>query len=375
MKFSLLCATLASTLLLAEHIDEEEVREYEDISPQPAPSLSTTTTTTEPAEFEFQPWFTGPLLTPSGHVVPAGFINFEPYVFMNVQTGVYDGDWRQHDIDNFYNLNFQFPFFLGLTDWMDILVVPQFSWNYTDHVQDTVFNDFIVELDFQLLMDKPENNYPGIKFFVQEIFPTGTYQRRNPAKLTCDIGGSGSYQTTVGFVITRTFNPWCNNYLPMRLNVFYTIPSHVHVVGFNAYGGVADTNGTVIPGQGFGFLYGMEYNFDQNWAFALDVVGIWGTKTRFRGVSSVNNMNSPSSTQFSLAPAIEYNFSQALGIIGGVQFTVAGRNTSRNINAVFALNYFGPITGKPSGEFQEIDQGGGGGGGQGPGGGGHGGGR
>ncbi len=36
------------------------------------------------------PWFTGPLLAPSAHVVPGGYINLEPYLFYTVTTGAYE---------------------------------------------------------------------------------------------------------------------------------------------------------------------------------------------------------------------------------------------------------------------------------------------
>jgi hypothetical protein len=48
----------------------------------------------------------------------------------------------------------------------------------------------------------------------------------------------------------------------------------------------------------------------------------------------------PSSSQYSLAPAIEYNWSQNIGLIGGVWFTVAGQNISQFNSIVIALNYY-----------------------------------
>jgi hypothetical protein len=44
------------------------------------------------------------------------------------------------------------------------------------------------------------------------------------------------------------------------------------------------------------------------------------------------------SAYFSLAPAIEYNWSDYVGIITGAWFTIAGRNALTFISSVTALN-------------------------------------
>jgi len=45
-----------------------------------------------------------------------------------------------------------------------------------------------------------------------------------------------------------------------------------------------------------------------------------------------------SSEVFTLAPAVEYNWSSSMGVIVGTVFTAAGRNASANIVPVAAIN-------------------------------------
>jgi hypothetical protein len=45
-------------------------------------------------------------------------------------------------------------------------------------------------------------------------------------------------------------------------------------------------------------------------------------------------------TQYSLAPAIEYNWNIDLGVISGVWFTFAGKNAEAFASWVTALNYY-----------------------------------
>ncbi|MES2200172.1 MAG: hypothetical protein V4489_08405, partial [Chlamydiota bacterium] len=52
--------------------------------------------------FEKGPWFTGPLLAPSGKTVKPGSANIDVYVNENVYRGKYDDDWKAHSTPNFY---------------------------------------------------------------------------------------------------------------------------------------------------------------------------------------------------------------------------------------------------------------------------------
>lgn len=49
------------------------------------------------------------------------------------------------------------------------------------------------------------------------------------------------------------------------------------------------------------------------------------------------NSHAGSSVGFALAPAIEYNFTTNVGLIAGIEFSVAGRNTSSYIAPQIAL--------------------------------------
>jgi hypothetical protein len=49
-------------------------------------------------------------------------------------------------------------------------------------------------------------------------------------------------------------------------------------------------------------------------------------------------VDSGSSWRFGLAPAIEYNFTSAIGVIVGARWFAAGRNTGASITPVAAIN-------------------------------------
>ncbi len=110
--------------------------------------------------------------------------------------------------------------------------------------------------------------------------------------------------------------------------------------GLNVYGGNTSTRGTAYPGNNFSVNVGLEYSLSQPWTLALDLLYIYQAKNRFSGHDGGTPMTSPSSASYSLAPAIEYNFSDKIGLIGGSWFTVAGRNTAQYINWILALNIY-----------------------------------
>lgn len=317
------------------------------------------------------PWFTGPLLAPSAHVVPIGYINIEPYVFYTVTTGAYDSDWNSISTPNVTVANFQFLFYLGLTEWADILFAPQASWNSTMGTSSASFGDFSAELDLQVYENREDRFSPSVKFYVREIFPTGKYDRGNPDKFGTDIGGEGTFCTSFGFVLSMLHEfPKCH-FLNWRFNPFYAIPTKVHVKGINFYGGAPNTKGTVTPEMQFGAIFAVEYTLSKHWVFSVDLEGIYGTKRSFKGfpgtVPEAPNtpliLSRPDSLAFSIAPALEYNFNASFGIIAGSWFTFAGKNAPKFYSAVIAINYYGPLSPEtPKKGFRTHGGGGGGGG-------------
>ncbi len=300
------------------------------------------------------PWFTGPLLAPSGHVVPVGYMNLEPYVFVSDTFGEYNKHWHAESEPTIIGVNPLVFLQIGLTDWMDIQIAPQLIYNHSQGRSSTHFGDLPIGFDIQLLEDKPDNWYPAIKLTLRESFPTGKYQHLNPNKHGTDESGSGSYITNIGLVIARLFHLGGIYYFNARLSNFYNIAAPVHIKGFNAYGGGFGTSGKAHPGQSLNTIIGLEITLAQHWAFALDIANLYSGKTTFSGnkgrtaAGTPAIVGDPSSDQVSLAPAIEYNFNSSVGIIAGAWFSVAGKNSAEFATGVIAINWYTGIKPKSS---------------------------
>lgn len=311
---------------------------------EPAPKTEPVKQTAPIFPFEL-PWFTGPLLAPSGHVIPVGHANIEPYVFANVNTGFYDSHWSSHDTKNFYNVNTQIPIQVGILPRVDFAFDPQFSWNHIDGASHWAYNDMPFAFDLQLYYDTPDKWTPAIKLSFRAVAPLGKYQKLDPKDKGTDAGGGGTWSPGIGLTFSNLLHFTGVHFLASRLAFSYSVPNSVHVKGLNAYGGGHHTYGTVYPGPSFSADLGLEYTLARHWALALDVLYVHSNHTRFSGHKGktdgvTNVIGAPSSEQFSLAPAIEYNFNNNYGIIAGVWFSVAGRNTAEFINGVVAFNIF-----------------------------------
>lgn len=286
------------------------------------------------------PWFTGPLLCPSGHVVAEGHQNYEPYLYWIQENGVYDKHWAPHTTPNYTSVLLQGAFQFGILPGTEFDVAPQFYYNYTKHASDWRVGDLPVTLAFQLLKDTKEVWYPAVKLRIAANVPIGKYDRLAAKKEQTDVGGNGNWAPSVGLVLVRTVHFTGEHYLSIRyfLSNTFTVPVHVH--GLSAYGGTTHTHGRVYPGNKTTTILAFEYSMTQSWALALDMDYTYQCKTRFSGHSGGVAPKSPSSTQFSLAPAIEYNWSANLGVIAGGWFTAFGRNTSRFGGGIVAVNIY-----------------------------------
>lgn len=289
------------------------------------------------------PWFTGPLLAPSGQTIPPGHWNFEPYVYVVANTGHYGHDWKSTQIDTFWNNYFQPSIQVGINSWLDFSFNPTLFYNYNSKqgAAKWAFGDMPIAFDIQLYRydGKVTDWIPAVKLTLKETLPLGKYQNLNPKKGGTDVGGLGSWQTSVVLVFGNLFYLGGTHFMTWRTALQYTLPAPVHVKNLNAYGGGRGTRGTVYPAQNVQIDTAIEVNLSRNWAFAMDFLGSWSGKTRFKG-RATGPVKAPPSAQFSLAPALEYNWSAEIGLIFGAWFTIAGRNAPQFFDGVFAFNYY-----------------------------------
>lgn len=297
------------------------------------------------------PWMTGPILAPAGHVVPGGHTNYEPYLFVTDAFGIYNNRGNVHSVPRSVKTSPTMVLTQGLASFMDLQIIAAYNFNNNKRanrgaVSYNGWADPSVMLGFQALTQQKGTWMPDLRVTLIETFPAGRYQNLNPSRPGVEANGGGSYQTGIGLNFQKTVLLPNKRFLRTRLDFTYTMPASTHVTGFNSYGGGFGTSGTVNLGNKFNVDLGLEYTLTQHWVPALDVSYSHQDTTTFSGRRGVTATGMPARIGslkggvLSLAPAIEYNFSAALGIIGGAWFSVYGRNNAEFAGAAFALNYY-----------------------------------
>ncbi len=290
----------------------------------------------------FNPWYTGPLITPSAAMMPPGFGNVQPYFFLGGAYARFNQDRDSVSLPhNLYSAQVSVVIFTGITKSVDFLIMPSGTLNWEKDPEKRNgfgggFNDFSATLGFCIT---PETLYvPAMKFTIAQTFPTGKYQKLTHNGLGLNATGGGSYQTQFGFTTSKVI--WWLYEHPMNLRAFigYTIETTVHVEDFNSYGGALGTRGTVHPGNTLSSDLGIEWSFTERWVAALDIVYVAQNQTKFNG-RTLAPVGGGYNDNLSLAPALEYNWNENLGVIAGVQFSVYGRNSLNFAKGQFSLTY------------------------------------
>ncbi len=289
-------------------------------------------------------WFTGPLLCPSYSVVTGGAYDIEPYLFVNLVTGNYDNHWDAHSQDTFIQTYFYILTQIGLTDYMDVSLSPQFFYQSQSNYTAANIGDLPLELDFALLTEHLETWKPGIRLALRANAPIAPYRKLSPGNPTVEAIGSGSWKPALALTIGKQFHLGGYRFIAFRAFFNGQFRNKVSVRGFHAYGGGYNTRGRVTLNAQYTGIASFEYSFTRHWVFALDTQWQHNNRITFKGRpgtakdGSVANNTSPSSDQFSIAPGFEYNFNANVGFIGGVWWTLLGRNAQRFVTPTFALN-------------------------------------
>jgi hypothetical protein len=293
----------------------------------------------------FIPWYTGSLQAPGATNVPPGLGFIQPYVYLTENYASFDSERKSRSLSSsLVSLNPSASLQFGITDNLDIAIGNLQGFVNWQHGQSGGgFGDINVSLGFPICFETI--HVPAMRFIIREIFPTGQFNYLNSNGYNLSATGGGSYQTYFGLSLSKTTFWRSQHPLRLRLAATYTIPSCVCVHGFNTYGGGYKTNAKVRPGNIFFGDIAFELSLTQRWVLASDFVYTFTNETTYSGYAGVKGDGSPASLgsgysdSISIAPALEYNWSENLGIIGGVWFSVYGRNSLNFVSGVFSVAY------------------------------------
>ncbi|SEV91225.1 hypothetical protein [Luteibacter sp. 329MFSha] len=287
--------------------------------------------------------FTGPLVTPAVNSMPAGMVNIEPYLIHTNTRGSYTnaGDRKERD-PTVRQWQLAVPMSYALTDTSFVQLTLNASRTSGDGLHTDGMRMGDTSVRFQQRLRAPDADGGGLVLAIAaaQRLPTGAYHHldTNPLNGT----GNGAMRTTLAFGAQQLH--WLDDGHALRWRAqlaWSPSPGRINVRDGSVYGTSRGFRGYARLGQAWNASVAAEYVLDPRWVLvgeaiwnrsgAVDVVGATaeGPRTARRLAPS---------QEFSLAPAVEYHFSPTVGLIGGVQFTVAGRNTADYVAPQVALN-------------------------------------
>lgn len=286
--------------------------------------------------------FTGPLAT-GGPPLPKGVTNIEPYLINTQVHGVYDDDGNRHHLDGVPDgWTLLVPVGYGLTDRLGVGAT--FSASDASTVsggRKWELGDTSVSAGY--LLASSDRNNSTLTASVRQNIPSGQadhLQRHGLAEAT----GSGAPTTQLSLSGQAYF--LADRNLRGRFNVGWRLPgTHASLDGDSGYGTPDGFRGRADLHAASQATIGLEYSFTPEWVVATDIIYEQDRGARVRGiVTSADGQRSafdealPMSWRVSVAPAMEYNFTDRIGVIAGAEVSLDGRNTAAIFAPQVALN-------------------------------------
>lgn len=285
-------------------------------------------------------WFTGSLEAPSPALSKAGAFLIEPYVVYTGNTGSYAANWSHHSVaHDLSEAQSETLVEYGITDRLSVQAVPSFGALWTGQNSSFGSGDLPVELKYRFNDQNVATGAPSVTVFLGMSFPLGKYD----GLTVPSVGqGSGAFAVKQGILLQSLFDTWGDHPLRLRLyaDAFEPI-ADASVRDISVYGTAQGFHCHAAPGFAADTGLGVEYGLSQRWVLTLDLVQNYADTTLVSGAigsAAVTTSKNPADIAFSVAPAVEYNFSGSVGLIVGVQFSVAGRNTGSYVAPQIALS-------------------------------------
>jgi hypothetical protein len=290
--------------------------------------------------------FTGPLITPNPMNVARGMFVIEPYLMYYTSDSAYDDRGRERpDRPGLHQWQLSVPMFYGITDRFQLQATLGAIHATSGEFSSNGWKVGDTSVGAQYLLRAPgaDGRGPAVSLFYSHRFPSGAYDQLDENPLNAN--GNGANVDTLSLRAQQKF--WLPNGRPLRVRatLSYSLPpSGVNINGHSSYGTPKDFHGIARLGQSLGAAIGAEYSIDSRWVLAMDLTYDRVGSSQLRGVTTAGDKltvferHNDSLDVYSLAPALEYNFNDRYGLIGGVQMSFAGRNNDAFLTPMVAFN-------------------------------------
>lgn len=287
--------------------------------------------------------FTGPLVTPAVNTMPAGMVNVEPYlIHTNIRAGYTTAGDRKELDQKLRQWLVALPVTYALTDTSSVQLTLNASRTSGAGLHSDGLRMGDTSVRVQQRLRAPDADGGGLVLAVaaSQRLPTGKYHHldTNPLNAT----GNGSLRTAFAFGAQRLHWLDGDHAVRWRTQVAWSpSPGRIRVRDSSVYGTGNGFRGRARLGQAWNASAAAEYVLDARWVLVGEAIWNREAPVSVAGVAADGARVATrlrASHDLSLAPAVEYHFSPSVGLIAGVQFTVAGRNAADYVAPQAALN-------------------------------------
>jgi len=285
-------------------------------------------------------WFTGSLEAPSPALSKAGLFAVEPYLIYSENTGAFDNNGDHYQVPhNLRQLQSETSVKYAITDRLTVQALPSFAYAWAGQSPGTGVGDLPIELEYRFNNEDDKSGWPSVTAALGVRLPTGVYDQLDKS---ADGLGAGAYTLKEGILFQSLFDTWGGH--PVRLRVYgaaFEALGKVTVKDISVYGTEFGFRGRAKPGVSGEVGFGGGYALDQRWVLAIDLLENVSNATRVTGDyggSFPVRQSGKYSSSFLIAPAVEYNWSNQIGLIAGVAFTVAGHNSASSFAPQIAVS-------------------------------------
>ena len=284
--------------------------------------------------------FTGPLVTPAVNSMPVGMTNIEPYLIHTNTRGAYTnaGDRKERD-PTMRQWQLAVPMTYALTDTASVQLTLNASRTSGEgmHTDGMRMGDTGVRVQQRLRAPDADGQGLVLAVALAQRLPTGTYHGldTNPLNGT----GNGAMRTTIAFGAQQLYGLDDGRAVRWRSQLAWSpSPGRIGVRDTSVYGTEHGFRGHARLGQAWNASVAAEYALDARWVLVGEAIWNRASAVELTDRRGNGSRRLAPSQDLSLAPAVEYHFNPTMGLIAGVQFTVAGRNTADYVAPQFALN-------------------------------------
>jgi len=311
----------------------------------PPPAIAPTTAATAPTTAAGHPDFnfTGPLVTPSVNTMPAGMVNVEPYLIHSQTRALYDNAGHRHEMaSETSQWQVAVPVAVAISDasLVQLTLNALRATGQGMHTDGFRMADTSLRVQQRLLAPAADGTGLVLAVSLSQRLSTGRYHQLNANPLNAT--GNGTRRTSVA--VGGQALQWLDHDRAVRWRgqiAWSPAPGAVRVRNASVYGTADGFAGYALAGQAWSASMAAEFALNPRWVLVGEAVwnrsgplSLIDTRT---GVDQTERRLAPGH-DVSLAPAVEYHFSSRMGLIAGVQFTVAGRNNSDYVAPQVALN-------------------------------------